>query len=102
MDVSPFSLVFDEASDVLTVTGELDEISSAALRDAVQEHTRDYASSIVIDLSDVDYLPSVAIGVLAVSLQSAAAHGQSVELVAVEGSIAQRVLQVCAMPHRVG
>lgn len=102
VDPAPFSLDFDESSHVLTVIGELDEITSAMLRDAIQKHSHHYAASIVIDLAGVEYLPSVAIGVLATSMQSAASQGQSVELRAAEGSIAQRVLQVCALPHVVG
>ena len=100
MEPASFTLAFDETSGVLTVTGELDEVSSAVLREVVQKHSGDYAESIVVDLSAVEYLPSVAIGVLAKARQTAEARGRSVDLVAADGTIAQRVLQICALPHR--
>lgn len=91
---------YDDNAQTLTVTGELDEITSAALRDAVATHTSSFTRAIAIDLSGVAYLPSAAVGVLAQALQKGAAAGQPLELVAADGTIAQRVLQVCALPHR--
>ncbi len=91
---------FDETSQTLTVAGELDESTSGELRDAIQKHSGDFSHSLVVELSAVEYLPSVAIGVLAKAQQTATARDQAVELLAAEGTIAQRVLQVCALPHR--
>lgn len=100
MEPAPIALAYDETSGVLTVTGELDETSAAALRDALHQHTDAFARSLVVDLSGVDYLPSVAVGVVAKAMQQAEAHTQRIELVAAEATIAQRVLQVCGLPHR--
>lgn len=100
MDPAALALVFDEASHLLTVTGELDELTAAELRDAIRKHSGDYSHPVVVDLSGVEYLPSAAIGVLAKSMQEAEARGHAVELVALDGTVAQRVLQVCALPHR--
>lgn len=96
----PFAVSYDDTAQQLVVTGELDESTSAALRDAVEERSASYTRPLTIDLSGVAYLPSAAVGVLAQSLQKGATSGHPLELVAAEGTIAQRVLQVCALPHR--
>ena len=46
------------------------------------------------------YLPSAAVGVLAKATQQFDSAGSNLELAAAVGSVAQRVLTVCAMPHR--
>ena len=100
VDPSSITVDLDETSGTLTVTGDLDEVVVGELRDALEKHTGGYTRSLVVDLSGVDYLPSVAVGVLAKAMRQAADHGQGIELVAAEGTIAQRVLLVCALPHR--
>ncbi len=96
----PFALDFDAASGVLAVSGELDEEPAAALRAALEEHSQGYTSGLVLDLSGVTYLPSAAVGVLAKATQQFDSAGSNLELAAAAGSVAQRVLTVCAMPHR--
>lgn len=95
-----FTADFDDDTRVLTLSGELDEAAATVLRDTLTSHTDDYSKSLVIDLSSVDYLPSAAVGVLARAQQQAAGSGQSLDLVASDGTIAQRVLVVCGLPHR--
>ena len=96
----PFALDFDATSGVLAVSGELDEEPAAALRAALEERSQGYASGLVLDLTGVTYLPSAAVGVLAKASQQFASSGSSLELAAAAGSVAERVLTVCAMPHR--
>lgn len=91
---------YDDTAHALIVTGELDEGTSLTLRDAVATHSDSFTRSLAIDLSGVAYLPSAAVGVLAQALQKGSGAGHPLELVAAEGTIAQRVLQVCALPHR--
>ncbi len=95
-----FAITFDEGSRSLVVTGDIDEPGAAALRDEIEARSSSYTGPVVVNLSDVRYLPSTAIGVLALAQKKAAEQGGSVELVAVSGSIAERVLKVCALPHR--
>ena len=95
-----FSSSYDVATGVLSVAGDVDEISGPTLREAVNEYSAGFSRDLDGDLSDVTFLPSLAIGVLAVAMKSARENGTSFELVASEGSLAQRVLTICALPHR--
>lgn len=100
MQQGPFAADFVESSQTLTVAGDVEEDSAVVLRDAIAAHTASFTRRLVIDLTAVTYLPSVAVGVLAKSGQKASLAGHALDLVAAEGSIAQRVLTVCALPHR--
>ncbi|MFB9314566.1 STAS domain-containing protein [Nocardioides plantarum] len=102
MENASFAATYDGTRQALIVTGELDEETSLELRDAIETHTGSYARPLAVDLSAVDYLPSAAVGVLAQALQKSGTGEHPLELVAADGTIAQRVLQVCALPHRAG
>lgn len=97
---APFTLDFDVASRVLSVAGDVDEPQSAALREGIEQHSEWFSQALVVDLTAVTYLPSAAVGVLAKAGQSFAETGATLDLAAATGSIAERVLTVCAMPHR--
>ena len=96
----PFTFAFDAASGALTVAGDVDEHNAAALREGIEKHSQMYSIGMVLDLSAVTYLPSTAVGVLVRADQEFAAAGTAFELAAATGTIAERVLTVCAMPHR--
>lgn len=100
MPEEPFSVELDDSASSLVVVGEVDEPHAAALRDAIEHHSGSFSRDLVLDLSRVTYLPSVAVGVIATSRQKLQAAGAALELVASDGSIAQRVLTVCALPYR--
>lgn len=100
MPDGPFLATFDEATGVLRVSGEIDEVSAVDLRSALAKHTGDSSQGLVVDLSAVTFLPSLAVGVLANAREKALAAGVPFEMVASDGSIAQRVLAVCALPYR--
>ena len=53
-----------------------------------------------MDLTGVDFFPSLAVGVLAVALKNARNAGRTLEVVAAPGSIVARVLTVSALPFR--
>jgi anti-anti-sigma factor len=91
---------FDEATAVLTLRGEIDESAGVALRENIATTTQNYTRSIAIDLTEVDYFPSLAVGVIARAL--ARAHEAGIELVlrAAPGTVAQRVLTVCGLEHQ--
>jgi len=96
----PFTFAFDAASGALTVAGDVDEHNAAALREGIEKHSQMYSIGMVLDLSGVTYLPSTAVGVLVRADQEFSAAGTEFELAAAAGTIAERVLTVCAMPHR--
>jgi anti-anti-sigma factor len=100
VDPDPFTAVLDRSRDALVVTGEVDENAAVALRSAIDEATAGYTRALTIDLSAVSFLPSFGVGVLATSARRADENGQPIDLVAASGTIAQRVLEVCAVPHR--
>lgn len=100
MQPGAFAADYDGSSQTLTVAGDVEEESALALRDAIDAHSASFTRPLVIDLTAVTYLPSVAVGVLAKAGQKATTAGQPLDLVAADGSIAQRVLTVCALPHR--
>jgi anti-anti-sigma factor len=95
----PFSYAISGDARTLTLRGELDEAAAVELRDLLNPITADLVGELRVDLTDVDFLPSAAVGVLA-SAQSGAARGNgSIAFVAASGSTAQRVLTICGLPH---
>ena len=101
MEERPLTFTVDSDTRTLYVSGEVDELSAVRLREALEKHSNGFADDLVVDLSDVDFLPSMGVGVLAVASRTADEHGSKIELVAVKGTIAQQVLNICGLPHRV-
>jgi anti-anti-sigma factor len=102
MKQRPFSYELSELSEAgqtLTLHGELDEAASAGLRDLLRVVLADLDGDLRLDLADVDFLPSVAVGVLAAAQGAAAKQGASITFVAAKGTIAQRVLTICGLAH---
>ena len=91
----PFDM--EHRDGVLTVAGAVDEFSIVRLRNEVNELAAE--GDLVIDLGEVDVLPSVGIGVLARSMEQARRDGRSIDLVAAPDTVAQRVLLVCGLPY---
>ena len=75
MDPSAFTADYDEAAQLLTVTGEVDEIASATLRELIASSTAAFSRSVDIDLTSVTSRPSVAVGVLARAQKDSADAG---------------------------
>lgn len=99
MPTAPFAIDFDEMSSVLRVSGDIDDREAKALHDAIEQRSEGFTRGLTVDLSAVTYLPSGAVGALVKARQQFTAP-LSLELVAANGSIAQRVLVVCALPFR--
>lgn len=91
----PFVARMSPGAEVLTVSGILDELSIADFREALRTALETSEGSLTVDLSDVDFLPSLAIGVLVGAWKS----GADVILVAREGCVAARVLKLTGLPH---
>lgn len=100
MEEQPFSAVYEADNSILVISGEVDETSGVTLREAIESHSADFSRDLTVNLSRVDFLPSLAVGVLAVAMTSAERSGVKLVLVAVQGCIAQRVLEICALPYR--
>lgn len=101
MHSAGFSIELDEAARTIIVSGELDDPAIVSLREAVVEASGSFTRPLAIDLSAVSFIPSAAVGVLATAQQRGSTSGHPVDLVAADGTIAQRVLTVCALPYRV-
>ena len=89
----------DEERGVLTLHGELDEPASAELRETIAKATNELTSDLAIDLADVTFMPSPAIGVLATSQADARRNGATITFVAPAGSVAARLLTICALDY---
>ena len=100
MEERPLAFSYDAETRTLHVSGEVDELSGPALREALGTHSADYTERLVVDLGEVDFLPSAGVGVLAVAMRNADERGSELELVAPKGTIAQQVLNICGLPHR--
>jgi len=99
VDFRPFAIDHDAQSNTLLVSGSIDETAGPELREAIEKHSAGYTRDLTIDLGDVDFLPSIGVGVLALAMRSGDQNGASVTLVAAQGTVAQRVLTICALPH---
>ena len=100
MEERPLTTTYDDASSTLLVSGSVDELSGVVLRDAIDKHSDGCTQPMSVNLTDVDFLPSLGIGVLAIAMRTAEEHGTRIDLVAAEGTIAQQVLSICGLPHR--
>ncbi len=100
MQERPFSADFDADTRTLTVVGVIDELSGPTLRDAIGKYSEAHSQDLAVNLTQVDFMPSLAVGVLATARKSSREAGVDLELVAGDGTLAQRVLTICAMPHR--
>lgn len=94
-----FDAVFDEPSSTLVLSGDLDDLATPALRDALDEATARHTRSLTVSVAAVTFLPSSAVGVLASSMRRLEDAGHQLKLVAVDGSIAAAVLRIVGLPY---
>ncbi len=57
MEERPLTFSVDPDTRTLHVSGEVDELSAVALREALEKHSNGFADDLVVDLSEVDFLP---------------------------------------------
>ncbi|GAB3198213.1 hypothetical protein GCM10027062_11860 [Nocardioides hungaricus] len=100
MEDTPYAASYDAEAGLLCVTGSVDELSGPTFRTDLEKATDHFARDVTVDLTGVDFFPSLAVGVLAVALKSARNAGHTLDVVAAPGSIVARVLTVSALPFR--
>jgi anti-sigma B factor antagonist len=81
---------------LVTVTGEIDVYTSPRVRSAMLELFEAGCTSLIVDLSNVDYLDSSGLGVLVAGLKRAREHGGEVHIVTSKVRI-MRVLEVTGL-----
>lgn len=79
----------------LALSGEIDAADHRALNDVIEKASDSFTQDLSIDLSEVTFLPSIIVGVLARATVMAEKNGSRLRLLAVEGTVPQRVLTVC-------
>lgn len=97
--MADFSASGDRISDTLAVmrlTGEIDLYTSPRVRSAMLEYLDAGCTSLIVDLSEVDYLDSSGLGTLVAGLKRSKEHGGQVYLVSPKPRIA-RVLEVTGL-----
>jgi anti-anti-sigma factor len=96
----PMALSFHADDSLLVVSGCVEEDEAVSLKAAIADHTDDHTHALTVDLSAVTYFPSAAVGVVARAMGRSREAGVALDLVAAEGSITQRVLEICGVPYR--
>ena len=101
MQERAFSYEITDGSDRLVLHGDLDEGTTVQVRMLLREVTAGLTRDLAVDLTDVDLLPSSAVGVLANAQDTAAKQGAALTFVAGDGTIAARVLTICGLSYDV-
>lgn len=99
MDEKPYSASYDADQHVLFVAGSVDELAGPVFREDLAKHTEQHTKSLIVDLSDVEFFPSLAVGVLAVAMRQSREAGAPIEVRTRAGGIVARVLTICALPY---
>ena len=97
-----FSYELTEQPPRLTLHGELDEAACVEMRTLIDDASAGLTRDLAVVLSDVEFMPSEAVGVVAKARATAARNGATLTLVAADGSVAQRVLSICGLTHEPG
>ena len=101
MQERAFSYEISDGSDRLVLHGDLDEGATVQFRLLLKEVSEGLTRDLVVDLTDVDLLPSSAVGVLANAQETATKQGAALTFIAGDGTIAARVLTICGLPYDV-
>lgn len=98
MSGRPFVASFDESTSTLSLSGIVDELSIDEMKESVATASADHTRPVVVDLSDVDFLPSIGLGVLAEAIRRSRTTGGEVTLVTRTGTLSHRVLEISGLP----
>ena len=97
MEEMPFDTMYLVESSTLVVLGCIDELNTEVFREALREASLDYGRDLVVDLSEVEFMPSLAVGVLVGAAKKCAASGARLQVEARKGTIARHVLDICGL-----
>jgi anti-anti-sigma factor len=100
VDDTPYAAAYDASAALLTVTGSVDELSGPTFRSDLDKYSEGFTRDLTVDLTGVDFFPSLAIGVLAVAAKNARDAGHRLDVVAGSGTIVARVLTISNLPFR--
>jgi anti-anti-sigma regulatory factor len=92
--VKPFSTAIGTDGRTLIVSGSIDEDAIDEFRSVLRRHVT-MARDAAIDLSDVEFLPSMAVGALVGAMKHASGD---LTIVARDGCFAAKVLTICGIP----
>jgi anti-sigma B factor antagonist len=90
----------DERTQLVALAGELDLYSADAFRGALDDALEDGATRLVIDLSEVDFIDSVALGVLANAMKRLRAAGGGLAVISGNQQIV-RVFEITGLDRLV-
>jgi anti-anti-sigma regulatory factor len=96
----PYSSSWDPRDRTLHVHGAVDELCVSTFRDDLLAHV-EVSGGATVDLTDVDLFPSVAVSALVAGMKRATGNGGTLDVLVRAGGVTQRVLAICALPHRV-
>lgn len=90
-EAPPFDLVRMDLSGhpVLVIYGELDVLTTPRLHAALEQLTEEAPDAVLLDLANVTFLDSTALGALVVAHRHLSDHGGELRLVAVPASVAK-------------
>jgi anti-sigma B factor antagonist len=88
------------ATVVVFVAGDIDLTTAAHLADVLRAELGSHPGTIVLDLTDVEFMGSIGIAVLAEADQAAGASGQRLRVVVSEGHAVRRSLTMSGMAER--
>jgi anti-anti-sigma regulatory factor len=91
----PLDVRFDEATSTWHVAGDVEDAAPLT-----HELDRRLTETVVVDLSGVTFLPSQAVGALALRMREARALGGDIRFTADPGTMAHRLLTVMALLYR--
>lgn len=100
VDDTPYAAAYDASRALLTVTGSVDELSGPTFREDLEKYSEEFGKDLTVDLTGVEFFPSLAVGVLAVAAKNARTAGHRLDVVAGEGTIVARVLTISQLPFR--
>jgi anti-anti-sigma factor len=98
MDETPFDTMFFVESSTLVVLGCIDELHLDTFRERLRAASRGYEHDLVVDLSEAEFVPSLAIGTLIGARKACEANGVALTFEARERTIGRRVLEICGFP----
>jgi len=99
VDENPYAATYDAENSLAVVTGSVDELSGQSFRNDLEKYSDGFARDLTVDLSGVDFFPSIAVGVLAVAMKNARNAGTELDVVVQPGTVVARVLTICGLPY---